>query len=125
MTRVNEKHAKDKKKRVISYKGTDLEQALFEIRQNKLPIRAAARRFNVPRTTLQDRIHNRTSDNLGKFGPCPVLSAEEENKLKNWLVNLAKCGFPQTCENLLKTVQDILQEDGRKTPFKDNKPGKK
>ncbi|KAJ8912480.1 hypothetical protein NQ315_014580 [Exocentrus adspersus] len=36
---------------------------------------------------------------------------------------LAKCGFPIKKQELLLTVQKIVQEKGIKTPFKDGKPG--
>ena len=37
---------------------------------------------------------------------------------------MAKIGFGRTRDELLDKVQTILMEDGRKKPFKDDKPGK-
>ena len=37
---------------------------------------------------------------------------------------MAAIGYGRTRQELLITVKKILDEDGRKTPFKDNKPGR-
>ncbi|CAC5367482.1 unnamed protein product [Mytilus coruscus] len=44
--------------------------------------------------------------------------------LVHWVIDMAKIGYGQTKQQLLYTVKTILDHDGRKTPFKDNLPGK-
>lgn len=112
------------KRQFHNYTEDALSNALIKIREHNWPIRKASREYGVPRGTLQDRIHGRVVEKPRKMGPDTVLSLAEENELVKWLVDLAKCGFPQKPSDLLNMVQKILREDKRKTPFKDCLPGK-
>ncbi|KAG8186213.1 hypothetical protein JTE90_008741 [Oedothorax gibbosus] len=113
------------KRKIHQYSEAALEEALHEIRQGLSTIRAASRKFGVPRGTLQDRIHGRVSEGPRKMGPDAVLTLPEEKKLVQWIKDLVKCGFPRKVEDLLNTVQKIILDDGRKNPFKNGRPGKK
>lgn len=94
--------------------------------QDGMSIREASRRYNVPRATIQDRISGRIKVGPRKMGPPTVLSTDEELKLANWLKELAKAGFPQKKTDLINTVQRIIHEEKRSTPFsKDGRPGEK
>lgn len=99
-------------------------KVLFEIREHGLSIRKAAKLYNIPRTTLQDRVRGKVLDNCDTKGPSPYLTQEEEATLTNWCISLMKCGFPVNFEELSYTVKKIIDSSGRKTPFVDNKPGK-
>ena len=48
---------------------------------------------------------------------------QEEDDLALWLVHLAKTGHPQKKAELLDSVQTIVNENKRTTPFADNRPG--
>lgn len=109
------------KRRMYQYTEEDLKNALREIRENKMKIREASRRFNVPRATIQDRIKGRVPDLLRKPGPPPLLTVKGEEKIKNWIINLAKCGFPITKQMLLDTVSKIHKDCGLSL-FKDGVP---
>ncbi|KAG8191101.1 hypothetical protein JTE90_008413 [Oedothorax gibbosus] len=113
------------KRKIHQYSEAALEEALHEIRQGLSTIRAASRKFGVPRGTLQDRIHGRVSEGPRKMGPDAVLTLAEEKKLVQWIKDLVKCGFERKVEDLLNTVQKIIIDDGRKNPFKNGRPGKK
>ncbi|KAG8184345.1 hypothetical protein JTE90_006748 [Oedothorax gibbosus] len=69
------------KRKIHQYSEAALEEALHEIRQGLSTIRAASRKFGVPRGTLQDRIHGRVSEGPQKMGPDAVLTLAEE---KSW-----------------------------------------
>lgn len=101
---------KKKQRKMYQYDADNLKNALFEVRENKMKIREACRRFNVPKTTLLDRLSGRVSDTLKKPGPPPLLSVEGEERIKNWVINLAKCGFPVKKEMLLNTVSKIASD---------------
>ncbi|XP_055918295.1 uncharacterized protein LOC129950377 [Eupeodes corollae] len=45
------------------------------------------------------------------MGPDTVLSKNEEKFLEDWIINLAKCGFPLKPSDLLNTVQKIILEE--------------
>ena len=49
------------------YTQEDFKLAMESI-QDGMSVRKAAEEFNVPRVTLMDRLHNRTTDKLGR--PC-------------------------------------------------------
>ncbi|KAJ8941790.1 hypothetical protein NQ314_010278 [Rhamnusium bicolor] len=51
------------------------------------------------------------------MGPNTVLTKEEEDVLVKWLMDLAKCGFPQRKQDLLNAVETIVTAEGRRTPF--------
>ncbi|XP_065363191.1 uncharacterized protein LOC135956584 [Calliphora vicina] len=59
------------------------------------------------------------------MGPQTVLSDSEEKRLVKWCQDLAKCGFPLKSEDLLNTVQTIVKEEQRTTPFLNGRPGRK
>ncbi|KAF2881314.1 hypothetical protein ILUMI_24858 [Ignelater luminosus] len=90
-----------------------------------MKIREASRRYGVPRRTLQDRLHGRVPEKPTRMGPETILSKEEEQELVDWMINMAKCGFPLKKDDLLNTVHTIIKEDERKNPFKNGRPGRK
>lgn len=52
-----------------------------------------------------------------------MLGEEGEKKVVEWLLNIAKCGFPIKKQELLDTVQKILKDLKKSNPFKDDRPG--
>ena len=50
--------------------------------------------FGVLRTTLQDKIKGKTPVEMKK-GPKPYLTEEIEDKIKNWLLQMAHIGWLQ------------------------------
>ncbi|KAJ8970998.1 hypothetical protein NQ317_012111 [Molorchus minor] len=58
------------------------------------------------------------------YGPCAYLTEDEENLLVDWILTCQRRGFPRRIEDLEKSVQNFLKEDGRKTPFSNSLPGK-
>ena len=66
-----------KHQKLYSYDAKQMESALNAVRHENQSIRNAAKIFNVPRTTLNDKILGKTSDGR-KHGKDPYLTAEEE-----------------------------------------------
>lgn len=97
------------------YTEDDLQKALKAI-ANGVPIREAARRYKVPRPTLQFR----RSDKFTKtsLGPCPYVTFEEENLLVDWLIESSKRGFPRRKHDLQLSVKSFLDKVPRDNPFK-------
>lgn len=113
------------KRPIHQYSQEALLNALKAIREEKLCIREASRKFNVPKTTLQDRLSGRIKEGPRKMGPTTVLTTDEEKELVQWLCEIAKCGFPRKKVDLLDTVQNIIVKAKRCTPFKNNRPGER
>ncbi|KOB70152.1 Uncharacterized protein OBRU01_15786 [Operophtera brumata] len=88
-----------------------------------MSIREVCRNYGIPRATIQDRIAGRVSDALRTRGPDPTLGIEGEKHVVDWLINLAKCGFPIKKTELLDTVQKKLKDTGMPNKFKDDLKG--
>ena len=99
-----------------------IENAIKEVEEGS-SIRKAASKWGVPRSTVQDKCSGRTK--RMRCGPLPFITKAEEERLATWLVERAKCGFGLTVAEFLDSVKRFLDKDNRKTPFKDNRPGRK
>jgi hypothetical protein len=102
------------------YTEEDVQNALLEI-ENELSKNAAARKYNVPRATIQFRMSQKFSKT--SFGPAPILSNVEENLLVTWIRESLRKGFPQRKEDLQASVHHFLEANRRQNSFKDNHPG--
>lgn len=124
--RVKKQPLKGKlKRKMFRYTEDALKAALTDIRCNGMGIRKACRTYDVPKTTIQDRLSGKTSDHLKKTGPPPILTVEGESKIANWALNIAKCGFPIKKIDLLETVIKIAKDTGKIHLFKNGVPGQK
>ena len=56
--------------------------------------------------------------------PQPVLTRDEEKRLTEWAVDMAKIGCGETRQQICSMVKKILEKDHCFNPFKENKPGK-
>lgn len=65
-------------------------KALKEVEQG-MPLRKAAERYGVPKSTLHDKAVGKVAFEAHS-GPDPFLSREEEEELASFLVGLAKIG---------------------------------
>lgn len=111
------------RKKTPGYSQTDLECALKDIRERGHGIRETCKKYNIPRSTVQDRVSGKRMDILKHPGPEPVLGTFMEKQVVQWITKIAKCGFPVKKQELLDTVQKILKDSQRPNPFKDDRPG--
>lgn len=105
------------------YTDTDVHSALEEI-LNGASISESARKFGVPRSTLSEKRSGKLPTEH-RMGPPTILLAEEEDLLVKWILHLAETGFPVSRDQLLDSVQTMLQNSKRETVFTDNRPGRK
>jgi transposase-like protein len=94
------------KKKYRNYSQESLGQALDDIKNNGKSIYAAAREYSIPSATLFKKLKN---VELKKTGRSPILSAEIENQLADWLISYAEIGDPKTFEELLSAASDLAQ----------------
>lgn len=86
--------------------------------------REVSAEYGIPTTTLHSKARGASSMDARK-GPDTVLSNFEEKKIVSWVLKNGKAGSPVT-KNLLKdSVKMLLDETGRKSPFTNNRPGRK
>lgn len=106
-----------------NYTDKDVYSALEDI-QNGSTIAASARKYGIPRSTLSEKRSGRHPIEH-RMGPDTVLSQDEENLLEKWIFHIADSGFPASKDQLLDSVQMLLNETKRQTVFTDNRPGRK
>lgn len=93
--------------------------------KNGAKLRETCKKYGVPKSTVQDRIQGKVPETCKRMGPDPILSIKNEIKLTNWLSKLSACGFPVKKDELITSVQKIVNAEKLKTSFKDGRPGQK
>jgi len=99
-----------------------MNSALGEIRDSGTSIRAAAKKYNIPRGTIQDRLHNRV-ENGAKLGRPTQLAAEDEQKLVDFAGNRAALGIGCNKKSFMKFAGDLARK--RSSKFKKGSPSEK
>lgn len=107
----------------LLYPKEAMEQAVQDVKQG-VPVRTAAKRYGVPKTTLLYKSRGDLPVNCRK-GPSTVLTAEEEDFLVKWISHVGNKGFPITKVQLLDSVEMIIRSTKRITSFTNSRPGRK
>ena len=102
------------------YNENQLSRAILAIK-NGLPKKTAAKKYGIPRATLQFRLSTKFTKHT--HGPEPFLTKDEEDTLEKWILESYRKGFPLREEDVQVSVKGFLDDQPRKTPFKDNRPG--
>jgi len=93
--------------RSTKWSSKDLEAALRDVQDRKVPVRMAAATHGVPKSTLYDYASGKV-----EFGTDTMLTATEEQKLVDYAIHMAKIGYGCTKEHICDTVKEILDNDG-------------
>ena len=107
------------KKRKL-WQDSDMLAAMEKVEEG-VPVSAAARMFNVPRRTLDDRMKGHVSHGTLP-GPSTVLSKEQEDALMTYLVYMAEHGFPLTRKMVMAFAWAIALRSGASERFSQNGP---
>lgn len=105
-----------------NYSKEDLKNAVNAVR-NGASCAAAAKQFHIPRITLMYKVSGKYSIDC-KSGVSTILTADEENLLKNWIINVARTGFPITKHQLLDSVALLVRTLKRPNNFTNGRPGR-
>ena len=76
-------------------------------------INRAAQEYNVPRTTLKDRLAGRVKHG-SKSGPDPYLTSSEEDELVSFLINACKVGHGKTKREVIDVVRRTVKKKKEK-----------
>ncbi|KAL0803352.1 hypothetical protein ABMA28_017415 [Loxostege sticticalis] len=114
--------SKYKKKKIAQYTEEDLANAIREVTQNGSSMYAAAKKYQIPTTTLYDKIKGNYNTNV--VGRPVAIPLELESQLANAIRILEKWGFGLSREEVMNVVADFVKCNKMVTPFKNNKPGK-
>lgn len=113
----------DRKKLFFKYSEQDLKDAVRDVQTGNLKLREASRKYNVPHSTLINKLKSTTLER--KMGPSTILTKDEEELICKWIFANAKKGIPINKKTLMLTVGEIINNDKRKNPFKNGVPGEK
>lgn len=108
----------------FNYTENDLLVAINAVNSKDLSLNKASQLYNIPKSTLSNKINKKVPLSR-QLGPKTVLTCEEETRIVNWIVSIAKVGFPVHPEELKNSVQLVLNACKRPNPFTINRPGSK
>jgi hypothetical protein len=109
-------------KKNCKYSQEDLTRALNAIK-NGTPCATASKRYKIPRTTLIGKIKGIYPEECRSGAPS-VLTANEENILSEWIINIGRMGFPVSKDQLLDSVSLLVKNLGRSNHFTNGRPGR-
>lgn len=110
------------KGRMLNYTEAQMANAIRDVLAGT-PCATAAKQYSVPRITLMYKVKGKTPK-YRRMGPDTVLSKDEEDLLAEWVVRVSKAGFPVTRVELLDSVQHLIKELKRDSPFTNDRPGR-
>ena len=82
-------------------------KALDTVATGKMGVNGAAMEFNVPCTSLKDRVSGKVCDGCS-MGPKHYLTSEEENKLVEFIIKCLKMGYGKMRQDVMKLVDSCL-----------------
>ncbi|XP_065671731.1 jerky protein homolog-like [Hydra vulgaris] len=126
MNSIRKMQGSKKKKNIrkkLLYSEEQLHAALRALNKGE-KILCVSKKFNVPESTLRDKLSGKSQPKRQNSGFKSYLGEEIENELVAWLMQCANMGFAITKKLLIKAVQKIVTGRGIKTPFKDDIPSK-
>ena len=97
-----------------SYDASRLLEAYENVIKEKTPVKRAARIYNVPLTTLRDRVDGRIDPNNFRNGGSPVFSGYEEQQLGNHLERMASFGYGLTRAQTISLASEYAVFVGRR-----------
>ena len=86
-------------------------------------LREAARFYNVPVETLRRRVNGTVKVGC-RPGPVTVLSADEEDRLVAYLINMADMGYGLSREMVMRIAYVIAEKSHKKHPFSGESAGR-
>ncbi|KAK0042294.1 tigger transposable element-derived protein 6 [Biomphalaria pfeifferi] len=78
--------------------------AIEEIKSGSISIRKAAAKFEIPISTLHNKLKGKSTLEASRM----LLTNDEESKLVNWLIELSRCGFGKTNDEIRLAARDIM-----------------
>lgn len=97
-----------------------MKKAVEAVKIKKLSIRRAAEQFYVPKSTLERRVNGKRQVDDPPSKPT-VFSADQENQLLGHILEMAKCGFGMTIDDICRTAYAMAEMLKIKHPFSKTK----
>ncbi|KAJ8945710.1 hypothetical protein NQ314_009072 [Rhamnusium bicolor] len=113
---AKQKKEKKPKRSFFSYNEENMNDPIKAVRENGMSRKTAAKTFEIPRSTLIRKLSGAVPLKR-KMGPRTELSPAEETLLVDWILAMARKGFPVHRTNLLTTVKKILEATDREVRY--------
>lgn len=110
-----------KRKKEVKWTEEDMKKAVEHVALHH-NISAAARLFNVPKSTLHDRLSLRIKPG-SKVGHPTALTIEEEAEIAETCIIFAEWGFGLGRKEVESVINEYLRAMKKPNPFKDGVPG--
>lgn len=94
----------------LQWRDADMQAAMSAVREKNMTIRGAAKQFNVPYSTLKDRVRNRVKHGT-KPGVKTALSPEDEEELVRCIQQMECAGFQMHGINIREQAQELLNRN--------------
>lgn len=94
-----------------SWSEGDMQRALKAVKDKVISIRKAAKTFEVPYGTLQDRIRGKFDPKKYKLGRKPVFTIEQESELASHIVNMSKIFYGLTAKSIQHLAYQYAEEN--------------
>lgn len=90
-----------------------MKKAVDAVNAGQCSISAAARAFDVPRTTLSNKVRGKTNVEC-RVGRKPALTADEEEAIERYCMYMSNHNFPITRSNVIGLAWALAVRDGKK-----------
>ena len=101
-----------------SYDDERLRKAYLAVTNDKVSVRRAAEMYNIPKSTLQDRLTGRVAFG-SRSGPDCYLTDEEEKELVSFIEGCSMIGFARSKKDILGIMQQVMFRKGKKVSISD------
>ncbi|CAK1603400.1 unnamed protein product [Parnassius mnemosyne] len=100
-----------------------LTEAVNAVKNGTISAYTASKQYNIPRTTIVNRVYDRKGLKSKTLGRCTALPRDVEETLAENLHVMEKSGFGLTRKEVIELVGQYVVKNNIKTPFKDGIPG--
>ncbi|CAK1589093.1 unnamed protein product [Parnassius mnemosyne] len=108
--------------KILQYDEEVMTKALDDVMRG-VPVYAVAKKYKIPRSTLRSKVKG-INPISRKMGARTAFTADEELKIEEWVLELARKGFPVSKGTFLISLQRLAAQLG-KDIFRDRVPSKK
>lgn len=91
-----------------------MSNALLKIREDNISVRKAAKLYNLPLTTLRDRVVGRIDEETLKSGPETLFTQQEQARIVEFVSYTAELGYGFTRAELLEVASDLAIHLGKR-----------
>ncbi|KAJ8707707.1 hypothetical protein PYW07_017245 [Mythimna separata] len=106
-----------------AYSDEKLQNAILAVKNRTMSAYTASKHYNIPRSTIVNRIYERRGFKSNTLGRSTVLSNEVEKSLAKNIHIMEKYGFGLTRKELLEVVGEYVNKNCVANPFNNGMPG--